>query len=291
MTSVARLVLFAAAVSIGAAPLHAQCAPATLRLITDRKYVEARATVDAQLKRAPNDDAAMECLGRVLLEQGEADDAVDWLEKAIKINDKSAQHYLWLGKAASAQSEKATMLTAAFIAPRLKGAYERAVALDPTLMEARRALVSFYTQAPAAMGGGMDKAREQAAEILKLNPARGHMAYGLIAERENDYAGAVKEYQAAIATKSDSAINAHLSLGRVYVTKLKDYDHGEKEVKFWQANAPKDAPPVNISAAHYCMGIIHEQAGRLDKAKAEYQAAVTANPKNEDAKKALASLK
>jgi len=85
--------------------LHAQCVPAVQRLITDRKYDDARADLQAQLKRAPNDDAAMHCMGRVLLEQGESGDAVGWLEKAVKINGKSAQHHLWLGNALGAEGE------------------------------------------------------------------------------------------------------------------------------------------------------------------------------------------
>jgi cytochrome c-type biogenesis protein CcmH/NrfG len=49
-------------------------------------------------------------MGRLLLEQGESGDAVDWLEKAVKINGKSAQHHLWLGNALGAEGEKASTL-------------------------------------------------------------------------------------------------------------------------------------------------------------------------------------
>jgi tetratricopeptide (TPR) repeat protein len=54
---------------------------------------------------------------------------------------------------------------------------------------------------------------------------------------------------------------------------------------------PEDATPTSVSNAHYFLGLVHEKSGDGDRAKAEYQAAIAANPRNEDAKKALGSLK
>jgi len=83
-------ILFALGASLTSVPLSAQCVPAVQRLITDRKHDEARAAFGVQLKRAPGDDAAMDCMGRLMLEEGESGDAVEWLEKAVKIDGKSA---------------------------------------------------------------------------------------------------------------------------------------------------------------------------------------------------------
>ena len=60
----------------------------------------------------------------------------------------------------------------------------------------------------------------------------------------------------------------------------------EKQLK----TMAKDAYPTKVSSAHYFLGLSEEKTGRRDKAKAEYQTAIAANPKNEDATKALASL-
>jgi Tfp pilus assembly protein PilF len=48
---------------------------------------------------------------------------------------------------------------------------------------------------------------------------------------------------------------------------------------------------MTASLAHHCLGVIHQQGGRCDQAKAEYQAALAANPNNGDAKRALGALK
>jgi tetratricopeptide (TPR) repeat protein len=283
------LIMLAVGTSLASPTLRAQCVPAVQRLITTRKYDEARTELQAQLKRAPGDDAAMECVGRLLLDQGESGDAVDWLEKAVAINAKNAQHHLSLGLALRAEGGKASMLRAPGLMTRMKTELEQAVALDPALVDARFALLQILVQAPAMMGGSIVKAREQSAELMKLNPMRGHFGYGLVAEQEKDFAGAEKEFLAAIAVRPDSDV-VYGATGAFYRRRERWKDAivmYEKQLKAM----PKDVTPTRISNAHYFLGMAQDKSGHADKAKAEYQAAIAANPKNEDAKKALGSLK
>lgn len=282
-------ILLALGASLAATALRAQCVPAVQRLITDRKYEAARTQLQAQITRAPKDDAAMHCMGRLLLEQDESGNAVDWLEKAVALNGRSAQHHLWLGLALRAEGQKAGMLRAPALIGRMKTELEQALALDPALVDARYALLQLYAGAPAMMGGSMPKAREQAAETLKLNPMRGHIGYGFIAEQEKDFASAEKEFLAAISVRPDSDVT-YSAAGAFYRRRERWTDAigmYEKQVK----TMPKDATPTKASNAHYFLGLAHEKSGHRDKAKTEYQAAIAANPKNEDATKALASLK
>ena len=286
-----RVLLILLAIGAAAMPpvLDAQCNPSAQRLITNRKYDEARAELEAQLKRAPGDDGAMECIGRLLLDQGESAGAMDWLEKAVALNAKSAQHHLSLGLALRAEAGKANMLRAPVLFGRMKAEYEQAVALDPALVDARYALLQVLIQVPPAMGGSIAKAREHSAELLKLNPIRGRLGYALAAEQEKDFVGAEKEFLAAIAVRPDSDV-AYGATGAFYRRRERWNDAivmYEKQLKAM----PKDATPTRISNAHYFLGMAHDKRGHADKAKAEYQAAIAANPKNEDAKKALAALK
>jgi Tfp pilus assembly protein PilF len=57
------------------------------------------------------------------------------------------------------------------------------------------------------------------------------------------------------------------------------------------ASPPKDASPATTSVAHYVLGMIYERQGKKDGARPEYQMALTMNPKNADAKKALDALR
>jgi tetratricopeptide (TPR) repeat protein len=248
----------------------------------------ARAQLEAQLQRAPNDDAVMHCMGRLFLDQDSSGVAVAWLEKAIALNGKSAQHHLWLGNALRAEGGKASVMSAPAIVGRMKTELEQAVALDPSLVEARYALLQFYAGAPAMIGGSIPKAREQATEILKLNPMRGHMGSGAIAEQESDYATAEKEFLAAITAKPDSDVS-YGAAGAFYRRRERWTDAiamYEKQLK----TLAKDAPAARVSNAHYFLGLAHQKSGHAAQAKAEYQAAIAANPGNANAQKALASL-
>lgn len=269
-----------------AAALHAQCTPAVQRLIADLKYDDARAELQSQLKLVASDDAALHCMGRLLLDQGESGGAVDWFERAVKIDGKRAQHHLWLGQALGTEGAKANALRRPFLARRMKAAYEQAVALDSALVDARRGLVMIYSLAPSVMGGSMPKAREQAAAILKLNPMRGHIAYATLAERDKDHTGAEKDFLAAVAAMPDSAVPFNAA-GSFYRRR----ERWTEATRMYEMALQTHPDAVSASLAHYYLGMIHQQHGRSDQAKAEYQAALVANPRNDEAKKALASLK
>ncbi len=58
---------------------------------------------------------------------------------------------------------------------RRRAEFERAVQLDPTNVPARVDLAQYYTEAPAIMGGGLDKARQQAEQVAKYDLAKAHL--------------------------------------------------------------------------------------------------------------------
>jgi tetratricopeptide (TPR) repeat protein len=318
------LALICICASTLASAASGQCTPAIQRLIGDGKAAEARAEMEAVVKRSPNDDAALECLGRVLIALDKAGDAVPVLEKAVKLNDKSSSHHLWLGNAIGDQAENASKIKQPFMARRIKSEFERAVALDPTNIDARHGLVQFYAIAPGVMGGSMDKARAQIAEITRINPLRGHLEMAWLLNRDNDIAGVEREYIAALAAAPDSTIaylnlggfyqntqkwneafaiydrllakqpdlpSVHFQIGRTAALSGMQLDRGERELKGWLASPPKDAPTITLAGAHHRLGMIYEKQGKKDLARAEYLEAVRINPNNEDAKKALAALK
>ena len=71
--------------------------------------------------------------------------------------------------------------------------------LDPASVEARLDLAEYYTEAPVIMGGGLDKAREQAAQVAKQNSAKSHLILARIAEKEKQFPEAESQLQQAIA--------------------------------------------------------------------------------------------
>lgn len=272
--------------SFAATDALAQCAPPVQRLLTDRKFAAAQAELRAQLARAPNDDAAMDCMGRLRIEQGDAGDAVDWLDKALAINGRSAAHHLGLANALRAQAPAASAFRMPFMAKRMKSEYEQAIALDGSLLDAHQGLFVFLVNAPGVMGGGINKAREEAAAISKLSPMRGHLDYGTLADHDKDYAGAERQFLAAIAAAPDNAI-PYNATGAFYRRRERWSD---AIAMYDQALKAKPEPP-SAANAHYGLGMVHQSNGRRDQARAEFQAALAINPTHDEANKALASLK
>jgi tetratricopeptide (TPR) repeat protein len=302
----------------------AQCAPSVQRLISDQKFDEARAEVQARLKIDDSDDAALHCMGMIYVSSNRASDAVEWFERAVKANDKSSAHHLWLGNALGEQASHTSKFKLPFLARRVKGEFDKAVQLDPASVDARHGLIQFYSQAPAVMGGSMDKAKEQAREILKLNPMRGHLETGALLEREKDIAGAEHEYSAALTSAPDSNVaynalggfyrgqkryadavrvydrllevkpdarNAHLFIAWNLRLSGENVDRAEREIKFWLSQPPPNAPKQNLSFGHALLGDIYARQSKNDDARMEYQAALQLNPNNSDAKKGIEALK
>jgi len=314
-----------AALAVIALHANAQCNPAIQTLVNEQKYDEARAEAQALIAKNASDDVALHCMGRVYAAMDKAGDAAGWFEKAIKANDKVSAHHLWLGNALGDQAQHANKLKLPFLARRVKSEFEKAVELDPTSIDGRHGMIQFYAQAPGVMGGSLDKAKEQAREIEKLNAMRGHVEMAVLLEnKDKDLVGAEREYTAAMTAGPDStlgynnlaafyrrqkkyaeaiavyerllkarpdAINAHLNIGYNLALSGQNLERGEREVQEWLANPPKDAPAVNTALAHYYLGMIYERQAKKDAARAEYQSALALNPKLSDAKKALDSLK
>jgi tetratricopeptide (TPR) repeat protein len=304
--------------------VSAQCPAAIDKLAVDQKYDAARAEVQRLLKTNPSDDAALACMGEVYDREGKSGDAVDWYEKAVKANEKDPQHHLSLAQALGTEAEKANKLRQPFLARRVKSELEQAVVLDPNLVDAHDGLLQFYVQAPGIVGGSVDRAKEQAELIAKLNPLRGHLARATIARHQGDVALAESEYKAAVSQNPDSLfasyqlggfyetqkrwtdaaavydrmitqtpaeLLAHYMYARVSALSGDNSERGEREVRYWLANAPADTPMLSRSAAHLRLGMILEHEGKRDAARAEYESSLAINPKNADAKKHLDALK
>jgi tetratricopeptide (TPR) repeat protein len=314
-----------AALVVAARSVGAQCTPAVQKLVNEQKYDEARAEAQSLITKNGSDDAALHCMGRVYTAMDKAGDAAEWFERAIKANDKVSVHHLWLGNSIGDQAQHANKLKQPFMARRIKSEFDKAVELDPTSIDARHGLIQFYSQAPGVMGGSMDKARDQAREIEKLNAMRGHLEMAQLLEtKDKDLVAAEREFAAALGAAPDStvaysnlaqfyrrqkkyseaiavyerllkakpdALNAHLNIGFNLALSGQNLDRGEREIKEWLADPPKDAPAVNTGFAHYVLGMIYDRQSKKDAARAEYQSALALNPKNTDAKKALDALK
>src|SRR5205085_12660814 len=106
---------------------------------------------------------------------------------AVARGQTASQHYRAARDYMSEAKRTSNAIRLAYIGWQIGEELEQAVALDPTLIDARLDLVRFYVVAPRIVGGSMRKARDEASEIAKRDAALGAFASGYIAYREKAY--------------------------------------------------------------------------------------------------------
>lgn len=214
---------------------------------------EAIAALDGQIQRAPNDAAAHNLLCRAYFSLGEWDRGISNCEKAVLLAPENSQFHLWLGRIYGEKADKSNFMTAAGLARRVRDEFEKAVHLNPKSVDARSDLAEFYLEAPGIVGGGRDKAQQQANSLLVLDPARAHWVNARIAEKRRDYATAEKEYRDAIDAGHGSA-SAWLNLGLFY--RHRNQLDGMEKALLQVRSAPLDRPDALVDAAEI---LIHSQ--------------------------------
>ncbi len=119
---------------------------------------------------SPSDAESSNLLCRAYYALDDWDRAESSCKKAVALDPDNSRFHLWLGRVYGEKASRANFLSAARLATKVRGEFERAVQLNPKDVEARLDLAEFYLAAPGVMGGGEQKAREQARYIAAVNP-------------------------------------------------------------------------------------------------------------------------
>lgn len=210
--------------------VHASFATASpSELLTAGRVDEAIQTLHQRIDRSPTDAASYNLLCRAYFMTEDWERGIAACEHAAKIDPQKSLYYLWLGRIYGEKADRVGFLSAAGLARKVRTSFERAVALDPRSWEARTDLAEFYLEAPGIVGGGKDKAREQAEALVPLNPAMTHWILARIAEKNKDAATAEREYHAEI-TASHSGIRAWVDLA-IFLRRGRRFDEMEQALR------------------------------------------------------------
>lgn len=271
----------------------------------------------ATIKKGQKDYAAAQFyLGRIAYDEKGYDAAEEFFEEAIETDNQNAEYYNWYGNTLGAMAGDANFLKQGMLAPKMKNAWERAVVLDSKYIEPRESLILYYLQAPAIVGGSVDKAIEIANEIFKLSPAEGHRQLGNIYYREKRFVEAEKEYIAmakanptfviALANyyvgqkQYDKAFNlfeeslktysgnmlATYQIGKTSALSGLRLSRGEECLRKYLTHTPKQNEPSH-AGANMRLGQIMEKSGKKLEAKKLYEAAIKGDATLKEAKEGL----
>jgi tetratricopeptide (TPR) repeat protein len=136
---------------------------------------------------------------RGLLETGAVEEAVDEGEALTERAPNDAAAWFWLGRAYGFNAMQASMFSAPGLAKKSRQALEKAIALDPKLVDAQFAMMQYLVMAPGFMGGDEDRARSFVPIIAAIDKTWGHLAEATIAlQVDEDKAAAERAYRAAV---------------------------------------------------------------------------------------------
>lgn len=145
------------------------------------------------------DDAeSLNLLSRAYFAMEQWDEAVKYGERAVNLEPNNAVYHLWLGREYGRKAGDSNPLVAAGMARKAKNEFERAVQLEPTSVEARVDLAQYYTEAPSIMGGGLDKARQQAAEVEKYDKGKSLLVLARVSAKQKDFPQAEAQLRQAV---------------------------------------------------------------------------------------------
>lgn len=193
---------------------------------------EAVQVLEQQVRQAPNDAVGYNLLCRAYFMMEEWDRGIANCERASNLDPQNSLHYLWLGRNYGEKADSAGFLSAVGLAKKVRTSFERAVELAPSDWEARTVLGEFYVEAPGIVGGGKDKAREQANALMPLKPGMAYWLLGRIAEKNKDMADAERQYRAGIAaTRSGARAWLELAIFFRHANRLDDMEKALHEVE------------------------------------------------------------
>lgn len=317
--------LFAATVCCACTlPLHAQtmrdtrtCERAIGGSATDRTALQQLAA--GRRTTGPAHFAAG-CLSVIASQWDSADAQFD---AAAKASPRSSVAFLWVGNVTGRRARAGDQATQQRLAPVMRAAYDKAIALDPANLDAREALMQFYLEAPATIGGDKAKAAEQAAAIGRVSAYRGLAAQINIATAKNEPAvierlltqattqfpdsllgwanlsamqADAKRAPEAYATiarwqaQGSNTMFALFALGRTAAVTGQQLDRGIQSLQQFLRGQrlPTDPPLAN---AQFRLGQIYERQNRKADARVAYQAALRMNPTMRDAQSAIDRVK
>jgi tetratricopeptide (TPR) repeat protein len=203
-------------------------------------------TLQQQTARNATDAESYNLLCRAYFMLEEWDRGIPACERAKNLEPQNSPYHLWLGRIYGEKAARAGLLSAAGLAKKVRTSFEHAVELDPRSWEARTDLGEFYLEAPSIVGGGKDKAREQADALIPLNPAMAHWLAARIAEKNKDIAEAEREYRAAIVS-SHSGVRAWFDLANFlrHANRLDEMEHALRNLE----SSPLDRPESLMDGA------------------------------------------
>ena len=281
-----------------------------------KNYDKAEIQLKAIIKENPNDLIAYEYLGDVYAAQKKWDNAIEIFENLFNQNPDNANYSYKYGGSLGLKAKSSDKFTALFLLSDVKKYLQRAADLDENHIDVRWALLELYLELPGVVGGSVTKAKDYASQLERISPVDGALAFGKIADYEENFKSAETNYLKALKIGGSSIcytklIELYQKYGKYdkalnYTSQAVDslnqnnfnFTYAEIAIKSnlntktaityidkYIQNYNKDSK--SLDEAFILKSKLHHQLGQIDEAKFCLQKALAYNPSSAQAKSEL----
>jgi tetratricopeptide (TPR) repeat protein len=167
-------------------------------LMRNGHWKRAREAAEAYFHSHPNDARAAYWLARARGKFENFVEAAKYAEMAVRLDPKTSAYHRELALANMRQVETSSMLKAIGMMRKCRDELDAALAIDPRDPENLFEKMDFLLQAPGIAGGDKKKAAELADRLLKIDPARGYLAFARLAVKQKEFGKLESLYQKAV---------------------------------------------------------------------------------------------
>ncbi|MBZ4042035.1 tetratricopeptide repeat protein [Flavobacterium hibisci] len=190
------------------------------KLFHAKKYKEAEAVFEENLKHYPSDIKTLERLADISAEEKKWEKTASYYKKLKQLKPNEADYYYKYGGCLGMRALEVNKIKAFGMVDDMKSSFEKAIDLNPKHLPARWALIELYLQLPGILGGSESKALKYSNELAKLSPVDGHLSKGRIDEYFKRYDSAEKNYIKA--NEIGKSKVTFQKLYNLYLNKLKE---------------------------------------------------------------------
>lgn len=203
-------------------------------LFLQKKFKDAKVYFNKSLQENSSGSKTLEYLGDIAGHNKEWDEAIKCYEKIKIQNPQNANYHYKYGGALGMKAKESNKFAALGMIDDVENSFLTAVKLDKTHIDSRWALVMFYIEIPAIIGGSETKAQVYANELMQLSKVDGYLSKGYIDVYFKRYKNAEKNYNNA--HKIGNSQTTFEKLYDLYLNKLKEKSKAEKLKKEFNKN-------------------------------------------------------
>jgi tetratricopeptide (TPR) repeat protein len=168
-----------------------------VQLLESKQYDQAEQLFKQLNKENKKDADVLYYLGTLELIKNDHDQAIDYLKQSVKLKEDE-RYFERLGDAYGMKAQNSGMIKAVFVIPKMREAWETAIALDAQNITSRQRLFTYYLVAPGIAGGDKEKALHLADEVLGIDSLQGYVLKASYYRHEKKYEEAESQLKAGL---------------------------------------------------------------------------------------------